>query len=76
MTAQTRLLRQLADGGFHSGQLLARELGISRTAVWKRLKGLERELGLQLQAVRGRDPAASCWVGCTSTLPSTLPTAG
>jgi len=54
MTAQTRLLRQLADGGFHSGQLLARELGISRTAVWKRLKGLERELGLQLQAVRGR----------------------
>jgi BirA family biotin operon repressor/biotin-[acetyl-CoA-carboxylase] ligase len=35
------LLRLLADGGRHSGEELAAKLGISRAAVWKRLKQLE-----------------------------------
>jgi BirA family biotin operon repressor/biotin-[acetyl-CoA-carboxylase] ligase len=35
-----RLLRQLADGEFHSGAVLARSLGVSRTAVWKAVRAL------------------------------------
>jgi BirA family biotin operon repressor/biotin-[acetyl-CoA-carboxylase] ligase len=51
--AQLDLLRQLADGEFHSGEVLARQSGVSRTAVWKQLAGL-RELGVELESVRGR----------------------
>ncbi len=47
------LLNLLADGRFHSGQELGRVLGISRTAVWNRLRAL-RELDLELQAVSGK----------------------
>ncbi|MGX5175142.1 bifunctional biotin--[acetyl-CoA-carboxylase] ligase/biotin operon repressor BirA [Aliikangiella sp. IMCC44653] len=35
------LLHRLADGKFHSGQTLATELGISRTAVWKMLQTIQ-----------------------------------
>lgn len=49
---KTILLPMLADGEFHSGQDLARELGVSRTAVWKQLNRLE-DLGLELESVRG-----------------------
>ena len=48
------LLAQLSDGRFHSGERLARVLGISRGAVWKRLRRLQDELGLEVHAVRGR----------------------
>ncbi len=47
------LIRRLADGAFHSGEALGAELGVSRAAIWKRLSKLT-ELGLELQAVRGR----------------------
>ncbi len=47
------LLKILADGRFHSGETLGRELGISRTAVWKRLRMIER-VGLEVQAVSGK----------------------
>ncbi|MGD8513987.1 MAG: bifunctional biotin--[acetyl-CoA-carboxylase] ligase/biotin operon repressor BirA [Granulosicoccaceae bacterium] len=53
MTLQHALLSKLADGRFHSGDALGRELGVSRTAVWKALRDCE-SLGLVLQAVRGR----------------------
>lgn len=46
------LLCLLADGSLHSGSELARELGISRTAVWKQLQHLEGQ-GLDVQTVRG-----------------------
>lgn len=46
------LLKLLADGRLHSGAELARELGVSRTAIWKQLQRLE-SLGLQFQTVRG-----------------------
>ncbi len=46
-------IRQLSDGRWHSGESMARVLGVSRSAVWKRLQNL-REWGLELQAVRGR----------------------
>jgi BirA family transcriptional regulator, biotin operon repressor / biotin---[acetyl-CoA-carboxylase] ligase len=32
------LLRLLADGEYHSGEELGAILGVSRAAVWKRLK--------------------------------------
>lgn len=46
-------MRSLADGEFHSGEQLARSLGVSRTAVWKALRKLT-ELGLELHAVPKR----------------------
>ena len=47
------LLQLLSDGGFHSGAALGRALGISRTAVWKKLKSFEM-LGLQVDSVKGK----------------------
>jgi BirA family biotin operon repressor/biotin-[acetyl-CoA-carboxylase] ligase len=56
MTLETRLhlLRRLADGRFHSGEDLARDLGVSRAAVWKQLRGLRATFGVDVSAVRGR----------------------
>ncbi len=48
-----RLVALLADGEFHSGARLGRELGVSRTAVWKALRRLE-ELGVEVHAVPKR----------------------
>lgn len=48
-----RLLSLLADGKFHSGTELSRELAISRSAVWKQLQALT-ELGVELTAVSGK----------------------
>jgi BirA family biotin operon repressor/biotin-[acetyl-CoA-carboxylase] ligase len=47
------LLHLLSDGGVHSGADLARELGCSRTAVWKQLHQLE-SVGLELNSAPGR----------------------
>lgn len=47
------LLVLLADGRFHSGEELGHQLGVSRAAVWKQVR-LLRELGVEVQAVRGR----------------------
>ena len=49
-----RLIQALADGRFHSGEVLARDLGISRAAVWKHLQGLRTKLEVDIQAVSGR----------------------
>jgi BirA family biotin operon repressor/biotin-[acetyl-CoA-carboxylase] ligase len=43
----------LSDGQFHSGEALAAQLGVSRSAVWK-AAGALRELGATLHAVRNR----------------------
>jgi BirA family biotin operon repressor/biotin-[acetyl-CoA-carboxylase] ligase len=48
------LVRLLADGRFHSGEALAGELGVSRAAVWKHVRDLGADLGLDISAVRGR----------------------
>lgn len=45
------LLWQLADGRFHSGEALARDLGVTRAAVWKRIQQL-RAWGLEVEAAR------------------------
>ena len=47
------LIRRLADGRFHSGAELGEALGISRAAIWKRMRRLE-ELGLAVESVRGK----------------------
>ncbi|HKT72038.1 MAG TPA: biotin--[acetyl-CoA-carboxylase] ligase [Steroidobacteraceae bacterium] len=48
-----RVFAELADGRFHSGEQLARQLDVSRSAVWKAASSL-RELGATLHAVRNR----------------------
>jgi BirA family biotin operon repressor/biotin-[acetyl-CoA-carboxylase] ligase len=48
-----RVYRQLADGEFHSGALLAQHSGVSRSAVWKALEQL-RSLGVEVHAVPNR----------------------
>ncbi len=48
-----RVFAQLADGEFHSGEALARALGVSRSAVWKAVGSL-KALGAPLEAVRNR----------------------
>lgn len=47
------LLKILADAKFHSGTALGKELGLSRSAVWKQMKSLE-DCGIEVYSVRGR----------------------
>jgi len=47
------LLAILSDGQFHSGEALGLALGVSRMAVWKRIRAL-RECGVPLEAARAR----------------------
>ncbi len=56
------LLNILADGAFHSGEQIGRELSISRTAVWKQVDKLRR-VGVDIHSVTGKGyrlPAAIC----------------
>ncbi|MCD4866135.1 bifunctional biotin--[acetyl-CoA-carboxylase] ligase/biotin operon repressor BirA [Pseudomonas sp. PLB05] len=48
------LLKLLSDGKFHSGVELGEALGVSRSAIWKRLKTLEDDLGVEVFKVPGR----------------------
>lgn len=48
-----QLLRLLADGVFHSGEELARQLGVSRATVFNDLSSVA-DSGVQLQRIRGR----------------------
>jgi len=54
MSKGYRLLQLIADGRFHSGEALAESMGITRTAVWKRLQALREELDLEVDAVPGK----------------------
>jgi BirA family transcriptional regulator, biotin operon repressor / biotin---[acetyl-CoA-carboxylase] ligase len=53
MDKQQYLIARLADGHFHSGESLAEEMGISRAAVWKRIKTLA-DYGLDIYSVPGK----------------------
>lgn len=46
-------LRLLADGEFHSGEAMARELEVSRGSIWGALHVLDGS-GIEVQKVRGR----------------------
>ena len=48
-----QLLQVLADGHFHSGEAIAKALGVTRAAVWKKVHALEK-LGLSVFRVPGR----------------------
>lgn len=48
-----KLLKLLADGKFHSGEILANQLQISRTAIWKMIPRIQ-DLGLELHSVKGK----------------------
>jgi len=54
MDTRHLLIRCLADGKFHSGELLAQQLGLSRAAIWKQIKGLREHWGMEIHAVSGR----------------------
>jgi len=54
METHLRIVRRLADGELHSGEDLARALGISRAAVWKAARKAGEVLGLEVHSVRGR----------------------
>jgi len=53
MSKRIELLKILAQGGFHSGERLGEQLGISRTAVWKHIKGLQ-EWDVDCYSVSGK----------------------
>ncbi|WP_213995051.1 bifunctional biotin--[acetyl-CoA-carboxylase] ligase/biotin operon repressor BirA [Arsukibacterium sp.] len=53
LLCQRQLLQYLADGGFYSGQWLAEQLGVSRTAVANYLNDLKQH-GLEVFSVKGR----------------------
>ncbi|HXQ32371.1 MAG TPA: biotin--[acetyl-CoA-carboxylase] ligase [Steroidobacteraceae bacterium] len=53
MTRRTALLRLMADGTLHSGEALARELGVTRAAVAKQVRRLA-EWGLAVESVPRR----------------------
>ncbi|MCB2261946.1 MAG: bifunctional biotin--[acetyl-CoA-carboxylase] ligase/biotin operon repressor BirA [Candidatus Thiosymbion ectosymbiont of Robbea hypermnestra] len=54
METHLKVIRRLADGALHSGEDLARALGISRAAVWKAVHKAGEALGLEVRSVRGR----------------------
>jgi len=54
MTDPREVLRALSDGRFRSGEELAGILGCSRSAIWKHVRRLRQESGLQIDAVTGR----------------------
>ena len=47
------VLARLADGGFHSGEALARSLEVSRASVWNAVRDLEAT-GVEVYKVHGR----------------------
>jgi len=53
MSSYIQVLEKLADGQFHSGEALAKSLGVSRAAIWKSLQKI-KNIGLDVYAVRGR----------------------
>lgn len=53
MPQGTALLSILADGHFHSGEVLGEALGITRAAVWKHLRVLKAR-GIEIHSVPGK----------------------
>jgi BirA family biotin operon repressor/biotin-[acetyl-CoA-carboxylase] ligase len=53
MTREYELLKILADGKLHSGQELAENMGVSRTAIWKHLNKI-RSKNLDICTFKGK----------------------
>ena len=54
MSLQFAILDALSDGHFHSGEDLAQRFDVTRAAVWKALKQLEKNYTIGIDAVQGR----------------------
>lgn len=54
MTLKHKVLQQLSDGHFHSGQSLGESHGVSRAAIWKVIQQLQQEYEINIQSVTGR----------------------
>ncbi|EMH3447717.1 bifunctional biotin--[acetyl-CoA-carboxylase] ligase/biotin operon repressor BirA [Vibrio harveyi] len=52
-SAKLHILKALSDGDFHSGEVLGQELGISRAAIAKHIKGLN-DWGVDIYRIQGR----------------------
>ncbi len=52
-STKLHILRALSDGEFHSGEALGHDLGISRAAIAKHVKGLS-EWGVDIYRIQGR----------------------
>ena len=53
------LLRQLANGDFHSGESLALATGMSRASVWNAVQEIQTA-GIDVLSVRGRGYRLTC----------------
>ena len=53
MSLTYEIIKHLADGQFHSGQVLGEQLGVSRAAICKAIKHCE-DMGLDIHAVSGK----------------------
>jgi BirA family biotin operon repressor/biotin-[acetyl-CoA-carboxylase] ligase len=53
INTRQKLLRHMADLGFHSGESLGDALGLSRAAVWKQIQALQEE-GIEFETIHGR----------------------
>lgn len=49
-----QLLERLRDGRFHSGEELGTALGVSRSAVWKKIKKINSQFGVIVHSVPGK----------------------
>jgi len=54
VTLTHKVLQQLSDGHFHSGQSLGESLGVSRAAIWKAIQQLQQKYEIHIQSVTGR----------------------
>jgi BirA family transcriptional regulator, biotin operon repressor / biotin---[acetyl-CoA-carboxylase] ligase len=54
MNLRYRIIRQLSDGRFHSGEDLAELCGITRAAIWKHIKKIQELLDMEIFSVRGK----------------------
>ncbi|MES9851601.1 MAG: bifunctional biotin--[acetyl-CoA-carboxylase] ligase/biotin operon repressor BirA [Candidatus Thiodiazotropha sp. L084R] len=54
MSDNFELIKLMADGRFHSGEELGDILGVSRAAVWKKLKVVKDQYLLGIDAVKGK----------------------
>lgn len=52
-SVKLHILKALSDGDFHSGEALGQELGISRAAIAKHIKGLN-DWGVDIYRIQGR----------------------
>ena len=54
LSESLELLRIIGDGHFHSGEEIGLAIGISRSAVWKRIKKINLQFGVIIHGVTGR----------------------